>query len=69
MENCVKRLRKIGNSLGVIFPKELMERLGWQTDDNIRMSVNDQDKTVKLERSSFPSSEKKPSIFSRKRNE
>jgi antitoxin component of MazEF toxin-antitoxin module len=59
----IKRLRKIGNSLGLLIPKDMVDFLGWQPDDNIQMTVSEQDKSVLLERKPLPGSSPKPKIF------
>ncbi|MFQ6128413.1 MAG: hypothetical protein ACE5QW_05880 [Thermoplasmata archaeon] len=33
------KLRKIGNSLGVIIPSKILEELGYNRGDNVRMTI------------------------------
>lgn len=35
----VLRLRRVGNSLGIILPKELVEQKGLRADDPVRIEV------------------------------
>lgn len=37
----VKHLRRIGNSQGVIIPKEMLEHLNWDADINVTLCSED----------------------------
>jgi putative addiction module antidote len=62
VEGAVLQIRKVGNSLGVILPKEMAARLRWkegdklhvveQTEQGVRLSPYDPDhaKTMKIAR-------------------
>lgn len=41
MHKAVRILRRIGNSQGIIIPKEMMDALGWNVGDNVLMNVED----------------------------
>jgi antitoxin component of MazEF toxin-antitoxin module len=41
MHKAVRILRRIGNSQGIIIPKEMMTALGWDVGDNVLLKVED----------------------------
>lgn len=46
----IAKLNKWGNSTGVILPKKLLEHVGLQTGDRVRINVNAASGTIELAR-------------------
>ena len=42
----VRHIRRIGNSQGIILPKETMEALGWEVDSNVTLEINENKQLV-----------------------
>jgi antitoxin component of MazEF toxin-antitoxin module len=41
MHKAIRIIRRIGNSQGIIIPKEMMNALEWDVGDNVIMKVQD----------------------------
>lgn len=50
MSKALKKIRRIGNSLGMVFPIDMLREVGWKEGDDLFLFVEEHNKTIRVEK-------------------